>query len=349
MELKARTNKPLVSVCIPVYNGARYLPEAIDSVLAQSFKDYELIVVDNNSCDETASIVRSYNDEHIYYHKNPKTLTMAENWNKCISLCLGKYICLLHADDRFQVDHLNNMTNIMEKDPEIGLAFSASNIIDSSGKLISQSVPFSNNYIVPGIDEFQKHVLGNYIFCPSVIVRQSAYTKVGGFHGELRHLLDWDMWLRLEVSVERVAYIAQPLVDYRIHEKSATSLSGFTNTPAEYLEWCSVMIANLSSGNLIKKLAKDRFEWIVNRVFLRIFIRYLKLSAKYLIFLKIGDYFIITKHLFTDIFANEMIRPSLRLARTIISYIFDREGYYGYIKKFGYTMIPGEQKQRGRQ
>ncbi|MBI5700640.1 glycosyltransferase [Candidatus Saganbacteria bacterium] len=335
----------MATVCIPAFNGAQYLSQAIDSVLNQSFKDFELIIVDNNSTDGTGPIVKRYIDERMHYHKNPSTLNMAANWDECLSLSSGKYICLLHADDRLQADYLKVMVDIMENDPEIGFAFSASNIIDRVSHIVSRSIPFPNNYIVPGVYEFQKHILGNYIFCPSVIVRQSAYAKVGSFHGGLRHLLDWDMWLRLEISVGKVAYISQPLVDYRIHDKSATASELYTNTPAEFNEWLSVMIANLSSGILSKKLDRNTFKRLINRVFLRLIIRYFKLSAKYLLFGKIREYILLTKHLFSSILSKNIIRPTLGLVGTVISYVFDRTGYYGYQKKFGRAMVPGEQIQ----
>ena len=112
---------PLLSVCIPTYNAAKYLPEAINSIISQDFKDYELIIVDNASGDNTDEIVASIQDPRICYYKNPKNVGALENHNVCLSYASGKYVKFLCSDDVLQPGVLRKMINLLESDEQIGL------------------------------------------------------------------------------------------------------------------------------------------------------------------------------------------------------------------------------------
>ena len=92
-------NKPLVSVCIPAYNNEDYILETINCILSQSYKNIELIVVDDNSSDDTYKVVKSVKDVRLKAYRNKDNLGMAGNWNRCLELCSGKYIKLVCADD----------------------------------------------------------------------------------------------------------------------------------------------------------------------------------------------------------------------------------------------------------
>lgn len=245
-DINKRAKKPPVSVCIPAYNAAGYIGDAIESVLGQAFKDFELIVVDNNSSDGTASIVSRYNDPRLFYVKNPGTVPMAENWNKCISLASGKYIVLLHADDAILPGSLGSHLKAMEGDAQVGYAYSASRIIDEESNIISDSIPFTKSHVKEGSDQFLKHIIGNYIYCPSIMVRRECYERVGSFNKELKYFVDWDMWLRIELGRYKVAYIPEVLASYRVHKGSITS-SGFTQTPEAIKEYYKVIHDNLTS------------------------------------------------------------------------------------------------------
>jgi len=266
---------PLVSVCIPVYNGEKYIGTATESVLAQTFKQFELIIVDNNSSDNTAAIIKKYTDDRIVYYKNPSTVSMGDNWNKCLSLCSGKYVCLLHADDSFLPDMLEEELKIIEGDEKIGFVFSGVNYIDENGRLVSERWPFKNDYIAAGANEFKKHIFGNYIHCPSVMVRKECYDRVGGYKGSLRYFLDWDMWLRIELSSYKVAYISKILANYRIHSASATSTFEFIETPNETEEIIALIKDNFDlislNNNYDKKTRKELLDKVLARYLLRSF------------------------------------------------------------------------------
>jgi glycosyltransferase involved in cell wall biosynthesis len=110
---------PLVSVCIPVYNGEKYIEQCINSVLSQNLKDFELLILDNCSLDSTAVIIKNIKDERIRYIKNPNNIGSINNFNKCIELAVGKYFLLLPHDDMLLhrslekfVDKLNIFNNL---------------------------------------------------------------------------------------------------------------------------------------------------------------------------------------------------------------------------------------------
>src|SRR5262245_47649967 len=93
---------PRISVCIPTYNTARYLPEAIESVLAQTYDDFELVICDNASTDATPQLCRRYDDPRVRYVRFDELVNQGNNWNRCLRLARGDYIALLHADDRYR-------------------------------------------------------------------------------------------------------------------------------------------------------------------------------------------------------------------------------------------------------
>src|SRR5215470_9259999 len=112
---------PKVSVCIPTYNTARYLPEAIESALRQEFADYELVICDNASTDETAELCGPFQDKGIRYVRFEETVGQAANWNRCLNMAKGEYVVLLHADDLLRPAFLERATRVMDENPGVGL------------------------------------------------------------------------------------------------------------------------------------------------------------------------------------------------------------------------------------
>ena len=97
--------EPLVSVCIPAYNNAEYIKDTIDSILNQTYQNIELVIVDDNSKDNTYELIQEIGDERIKLYHNDKNLGMSGNWNRCLSLCTGKYAKLVCADDIYHRMH----------------------------------------------------------------------------------------------------------------------------------------------------------------------------------------------------------------------------------------------------
>lgn len=279
-EVDIRDRKARVSVCIPTYNSAKHLKSAIQSVLDQTYKDFELIIVDNNSSDNTFDIVSSYSDPRVYYLKNPLTVSMAENWNICVKAAKGEYVCLLHADDTYLSELLQNEVEVMSKDPEIGYVYSGVNFIDEQGKITNSSLPYNSDLVKQGMEQFQRHIFGNYLYCPSVMVKRQCYEKVGAYNPELKYLVDWDMWLRIALSSYKVAYIAKLLANYRMHQGSVSSSSKLVGSFHEVKEHYRIIRDNLTSTDFNEHYPKDKARELKDAVLIRYFIHYTYCRSK---------------------------------------------------------------------
>ncbi|TLY52775.1 MAG: glycosyltransferase family 2 protein [Gammaproteobacteria bacterium] len=135
---------PAISVCIPTYRGAAHLREAIDSVLTQTFADFELVVIDDNSPDDTEAIVRGYHDSRIRYLRNATNLGPEGNWNRCRDEARGTYFKLMPQDDLLAPDCLARQLAVFEQDTEhrIAMAFGARDVIDAGGRKILRRATF---------------------------------------------------------------------------------------------------------------------------------------------------------------------------------------------------------------
>lgn len=213
-----------LSVCIPAYNGSQYIEKAIMSILNQTFTDFELIIVDDYSTDDTEAIVTSFQDQRLSFFKNQKRLGLVGNWNRCLELAQGQYICLFHQDDVMLPENLSRKVTILDQRLEVGLVYSNVLVIDDRGNVTGQHWFFEteadSDTIYRGLDFFNILISGpNIVSCPSVVVRRACYERLSGFDSNLPFTADWEMWLRIALFFD-VAYLAQPLIQYRWHGKN---------------------------------------------------------------------------------------------------------------------------------
>lgn len=214
---------PQISVCIPTYNRAGLLAKVIECALNQEAVDnYEIVVVDNASTDNTAEVVASFKDKKIRYVRNEVNLGMVGNWNRCLEVARGEYITLWHDDDLYYSDLLFNQIQQFEFNSNLGLVYCACNFINEQGSLIGQSYPFSKAHSWIGIKELEYLLIKNYLYGPP-LVRRECYQKVGTFKTSLRYLPDWDMWIRIATHYD-TAYIPQILSSYRFHTTQLTHI-----------------------------------------------------------------------------------------------------------------------------
>ena len=212
---------PRVSVCIPTYNTARYLAEAIESVLQQEFNDYELVICDNASTDETPEICGRY--ERIRYVRFDEFVGQAGNWNRCLELGTGEYVVLLHADDVLQPSFLKRAVAALENNPSAGLVHCSVEHIDQSGTPLYLQKLYDEDRIEPGEALFERLLLEGCVVNPAgVMVRRNVYDDVGRFTEEIVWGVDWHMWMRVALH-SQVAYLADTLAQYRHHPQSGTS------------------------------------------------------------------------------------------------------------------------------
>lgn len=213
---------PKVSVCIPTYNRAKFLQESIESVLAQTYRDFELIICNNASTDNTIDIVKSFKDPRIKFFINDKNIEGVNNVNKCIELAKGDYITIFHDDDVMILNNLEHKVKFLDENPNVGLVYSDVYMIDANGKAIDG--PFTINMnskqetVLGGLVCFKKLIFEwNFICCPSVLLRKRCYDKLGKYDVRLPGASDYEMWARISLYHD-VGYISKPLIKYRWHE-----------------------------------------------------------------------------------------------------------------------------------
>ena len=131
---------PRVSVCIPVRNGADYIAECLESVLAQTFGDFELLVVDNCSTDDTETIVRRYTDRRLRYIRNAKNLGLVGNANRCLQLASSEYVGLFHHDDVMLPENLARKVSVLDAHPGVGFVHSNVLLIDQKGRRLAGDI-----------------------------------------------------------------------------------------------------------------------------------------------------------------------------------------------------------------
>jgi glycosyltransferase involved in cell wall biosynthesis len=232
--------RPKVSVCIPTFNGARFLLEAVNSVLAQTFDDFELLIVDDASGDDSANLAASFDDPRVHRLVNPIRLGLVGNWNRCLDLAGGEYVSVFHQDDVMAPDNLREKVAFLDSNASAGFVHSNVFQIGPEGELISRcwySEPTEDQEGVHGgYDYFRTLLTGlNIVSCPSVVIRRSCIDKVGRFSPELPFTADWEMWMRSALFCD-VGYLTKPLVHYRRHEGQETfRFSGLKDLEQGYL------------------------------------------------------------------------------------------------------------------
>ena len=210
---------PAVSVIIPTYNRANLVAKAIKSVLSQTYQDFEIIVIDDGSTDNTEEIIRSFKDKRVKYikkYKENKGSSVARNIG--IKVARGKYIALLDSDDEWLPEKLDKQIKVLQSEsPEVGVVYSNLCYIDENGKSMNKlRNPKKEGYIYE--DLFGKNCVGT----PStVLIRKECFHQVGLFDDLLNAMEDWDMWIRI-AKYYRFALIKVPLVKYRLHSNQKT-------------------------------------------------------------------------------------------------------------------------------
>lgn len=220
MEAGRRPPVPAVSVCIPSYLGAAHIAATIESVLAQTFADFELVVVDDDSADETAAIVGRYADPRIRFLRNPGKLGAEGNWNRCLELARGRWFKLLPQDDLLAPDCLERQVAVLEttRSVPLALAFCARAIIDADGRRIGTRGYPASGGAIPGHDIIRRCVRRgtNLVGEPGGVLLPTALARrVGGFDASIGYVIDLDYWFRLLLHGDAF-YLAEPLVSFRV-------------------------------------------------------------------------------------------------------------------------------------
>lgn len=216
---------PKVSVCIPVYNPGAFLSLAIDSVLAQTLTDFELVIVDDASTQPVEAMVVRYCDSRIRFEKNVRNLGLVGNWNRCIALAKGQYVTIFHQDDLMTPENVARKVVLLDTHPNIGFVYSNVARVGVSGDRLG-CYPIQqpqSDLILSGQQLFEMVArVGNPIPCPTVMARSECFRRLGGFDPRLPFATDLEMWLRLAAHYD-IGYIATELISLRVHSDQETA------------------------------------------------------------------------------------------------------------------------------
>ena len=200
----------LVSVVLPVFNGSIFLREAIESVIAQTYKPLELIVVDDGSTDDTAIVAKSYGERLAYHHQENRGVAAA--LNRGIRASHGKYIAWLSHDDVFLPHKLERQIEYLHEHPEYRAIYSDFYIIDADGEIIREiETPW-----YPRESAIWKLFGSMYINGSSTLIERTCFDEVGFFNGRLRYSQDVDMWIRMGLAFD-FGRIPEKLLKWRSH------------------------------------------------------------------------------------------------------------------------------------
>jgi glycosyltransferase involved in cell wall biosynthesis len=217
---------PKVSVLMPSFNYARYLPVAIESVLSQSYSDLELIITDDCSTDESREIVEQWRqrDRRVVPVLHAVNHGLARARNSGLAVSSGEFVALCDADDVWLPEKLKTQMDCFRAQPELGLVHSDSAIIDGDGTLTGRrfsSLLHRRGQITSG-KVFEELCERNFLCVPTVILRREAIEYAGGFEENLRSLEDWVCWTKVSRKYP-FHYVKDTLVHYRIHAAGLSS------------------------------------------------------------------------------------------------------------------------------
>jgi glycosyltransferase involved in cell wall biosynthesis len=208
---------PKISVIMPVYNGEKYLSEAIQSILDQTFSDFEFIIADDGSTDGSCEIVSMFKDERIRYEKLPHQ-GLVHTLNHAIRMARGTYIARMDADDISLPERLARQVEYMDAHPDIAVCGSWATCINGNGDSVG-------SYDYPPVEskQIKKYALiHNPFIHPSVVIRNKIIVRVGGYRTFWKHTEDYELWTRI-LSLYKGANIPEYLLKYRVHDNQVTS------------------------------------------------------------------------------------------------------------------------------
>ncbi len=203
---------PKVSVVMAVKDGEKYLRTAIDSILAQTFSDFEFIIIDDGSKDATVNIINEYSDSRIVLLSNQSSLGLSRSLNLGLEKACGEYVARMDADDISLPHRLDLQVSYLDAHPDIAVLGTGFSFIDANGVLLQDwQFPLSHEIITWSLPFY------NPVAHPSVVMRTSVIKTLGAYNPELRRSQDYDLWWRVSFS-SQLANLENTLLLLRQHQ-----------------------------------------------------------------------------------------------------------------------------------
>jgi glycosyltransferase involved in cell wall biosynthesis len=216
---------PVVSFVVPCYKLAHLLPECIESILGQTYGDFEVLIMDDSSPDNTPEVAQSFQDPRVKHIRNEPNLGHLRNYNRGISLTRGKYVWLISADDYLRRPYiLERYVNLLDGNPQVGYTF-CSGVGARNGReteILQYSVNGNRDRIFNGPAFLEKLLEGNTVLAASGMARRECYERISYFPLNMPYAGDWYLWCVFALYFD-VGYFAEPMVCYREHDLSMTN------------------------------------------------------------------------------------------------------------------------------
>ena len=227
-----------ISIVMPAYNAERFLAEAIESALAQTWSDFELIILDDGSQDRTREIAQSYalRDSRIRVESH-ENMGVSPTLNRGLALSANEWVAVMHADDVMMPNRLERQLAFLAAHPELDVASSWIRHIDSQGRMIARGEsPLVTHEAVQALYQANKLIAFSH---PAAILRKNAVLAVGGYRQAFWPAEDVDLWNRLVEKGYKILVQPEYLLNYRMHGNAA-SISGarLTRTKVRWLKDC---------------------------------------------------------------------------------------------------------------
>ncbi|HEX7287872.1 MAG TPA: glycosyltransferase [Candidatus Angelobacter sp.] len=217
---------PQVSFIVPCYKLGHLLGECVNSILSQTYEDFEILIMDDCSPDNTSEVAKSFADPRVIHVRNEPNLGHLKNYNKGIRMARGKYIWLISADDRLRRDYvLERYVRLMEDHPEVGYSFCAGYAMNDHEEtgILPFSVYRQQDGIFPGRTFLLDLLKGNFVLAASGMARKECYEKVSYFPEDMPYGGDWYLWCIYALHYD-VAFFAEPMVNYRVHDLAMSTV-----------------------------------------------------------------------------------------------------------------------------
>jgi glycosyltransferase involved in cell wall biosynthesis len=211
--------QPVISIILPAYNAAMYIEQTINSLLLQSFTNFELLIIDDGSTDDTATIIKKFTDSRIVFIKNEQNLGLIKTLNKAALLSKGKYIARMDADDIALPERLQLQKEYLNTNISVAAVAGWVNFINEKSEITGV---WALDRLTNTAATIKKALLKeNCIAHPSVMIRAEILQKFK-YCEKQQHVEDYDLWLRLFAKGYAVEKVQQPVLNYRVHGASVT-------------------------------------------------------------------------------------------------------------------------------
>ena len=249
---------PVVTVLMPAYNAARFLDESIPSILNQTFDNFEFIIIDDCSTDDTPDIIKKYaeKDPRIVYVRNPINIDHLASRNKALEYARGIYVAELDADDIALPNRLEAQYQYLNQHPEVALVGGWVEIIDSQGIKVGLKQPYESFDLIK-----YRMLLRNPFTHSAIFYRKDTIRSLGGYNQEYLHAEDYHLYYTLIQNGYRLANVPETIIKYRYHQQSISTVS-----KTRAIQLASVYQINYRYLNQYLPISLDKVKTVIDTI-----------------------------------------------------------------------------------